>query len=253
MIRYHLRSLDHAINSGYIPDNDHQVAQEASNSIGSNISSVLGSGAYGTAYHLNNNMVCKVTTDKGEVINALKLVGHRNTYLSDIYGVYRSYDTYLGEPKYIILQEYLPSWRRKNISFVGIASETVNDVLSVINAFSNKHNICSWYAYLYSEKGCNPSRQADEFKRVCRKNGMGYLVDNIDGILHEARFKGIRLEDMHENNMAFKGDNITIIDYGGFKTHNDDHLFYGIIPIKYYTYPSNFPSSRVVKTASVNN
>ena len=66
----------------------------------------LGSGNYGKAYGekkpIGEARVVKITNDESEIMLAKELVGKKNEYLADIYGIYHLYDSY-----HLIIQEKL--------------------------------------------------------------------------------------------------------------------------------------------------
>ncbi len=69
----------------------------------------LGSGSYGHAFRVGNDMVLKITTDISEVNSSFKTLKHGPPkHLAEIYKIYKIVDTEKNKSFYVILQEYIP-------------------------------------------------------------------------------------------------------------------------------------------------
>ena len=69
--------------------------------------SYLSHGKHGYAYNIGSNKILKITTDISEAVESKKIQGKKNTYLSDIYGVYQIKYDVNDHIYYAVLEEKL--------------------------------------------------------------------------------------------------------------------------------------------------
>lgn len=83
-----------------------EFAKRIAEKLGYNVQPILvGKGTQGFAFDLNNGMIIKITSDKTEANEAIKLLGKHNNYIGDFYRVYNISPPY--QNVYVILREKL--------------------------------------------------------------------------------------------------------------------------------------------------
>jgi tRNA nucleotidyltransferase/poly(A) polymerase len=216
-------------NDSYLEENesiDEEIEKEYGDSMAKfvanklNLGTVehLGGACFGQAYDVGDNKVLKITSDKSEAYNNMKLIGKDLKYIAEPYNVFE-------------LAPKLHSISRR--SWVIILEKLTTDADYFYGMFDRMKD--------YSKKLTNydvsyPPRSyynsSDVYNNEYRSKIESYLVDypddanfyyNIMAIADELKKYGINSEDFcNSGNLGFKGDNIAYFDLGCGSGNNPD-------------------------------
>lgn len=179
--------------------------EEAEDLYGVKIDKFLGSGSWGAAYSTTNNRVLKFTYDSKEYEAARQLVGRKNTYLVDLYGVDK-----LGKGNYAILMEKIQPLDDKHRKAVENFDRLIDkqDIVGVMSVEIGR----SWADIL--SDGYNEDTAAYLASKNSQSNIMSPLevYKNMLKIYEEAEDSGVMLTDMHLENLGIKNGHLAALD-----------------------------------------
>lgn len=179
--------------------------KQAEDLYGVKIDKFLGSGSWGAAYSTTDNRVLKFTYDSKEYEAAKPLIGRKNTYLVDLYGVEE-----LGKGNYAILMEKIQplgdSHRKAVENF-----DRLLDNQYIVGTGSVE--IGRTWADILSD-GYNEDTAAHLVSKDTRSNIMSPLevYKNMLKIYEEAEDNGAMLTDMHTENLGIKNGHLAALD-----------------------------------------
>lgn len=163
-----------------------------------------GQGTMGVIY-FGDGKVFKLTTDKSEVGEASKIINQRNSYLADIYGVYKIYKNL-----YLILCEKLITDYQHFESLYYKLDEIYLKInpygISVLDMFDLYKKNVSKFNKDYKPKFDQELAHLPDVK---------IFFDSILRIIDELKAKGIHSKDYHIANLGYKANgNIGFFDFG---------------------------------------
>lgn len=170
-----------------------QFADSVAAKIGHKVVSFLGKGSQGYAFDLGGNIILKITSDKSEAIEALRLVGQKNKHIGDFYSVY-DFKSYPGV--YAIIREKLfldvdkteAMFERFDRFLAGLGLKPYN-VRDLIMHSDSK------YTQVFD----------DGIKNLNRQDPNNYAIMDIIAMIDEVRAKQIRSFDSSvKYNFGFK-------------------------------------------------
>lgn len=170
-----------------------QFANSVAEKIGHKVVSFLGKGSQGYAFDLGGNLILKITSDKSEAIEALRLVGQKNKHIGDFYNVY-DFKSYPGV--YAIIREKLfldvdkteAMFERFDRFLAGLGLKPYN-VRDLIMHSDSK------YTQVFD----------DGVKNLNRQDPNNYAIMDIIAMIDEVRSKQIRSFDSSvKYNFGFK-------------------------------------------------
>lgn len=139
-------------------------------------------GNSGSAYHTECGKVIKLTKDKSEFENSLKVMGKKHPNIVYIFDVFEYKEGY-----YAIVSELLDIEKYKKVTY---------ELFEHIEEF---HNISSDIKYIDPSEIDLSSNHLDIFKQV------------VSGI-HKLESLGVYCYDVAESNVGFRGEEIVLFD-----------------------------------------
>jgi len=176
--------------------------------------SFLGSGTYGFAFLMKNpeikdEIVLKITTDRDEYINALKIVNKNTKYIAYHYDArkvvgieYESKVKNIKENYYVILLEKVKL----------LSKEILNDI-DILSTFWRKNGRSSIDLVQYLNM--------NNFENITEEDAIKYLMD-FDNIQKESHKFGVPLIDIHSENLGIKDNHLIWFDVGIGAIDEDD-------------------------------
>lgn len=179
--------------------------KQAEDLYGVKIDKFLGSGSWGAAYSTTNNKVLKFTYDSKEYEAARPLIGRKNTYLVDLYGVEK-----LGKGNYAILMEKIQPMNDKYRKDIENFDRLI-DKQDIVGAMSVE--IGKSWADILSD-GYNEDTAAYLASKNTESNIMSPVdvYKNLLKIYEEAEDNGVMLTDMHLENLGIKNGHLAALD-----------------------------------------
>jgi hypothetical protein len=179
--------------------------KQAEDLYGVKIDKFLGSGSWGAAYSTTDNRVLKFTYDDKEYEAARQLVGEKNTYLVDLYGVEK-----LGKGNYAILMEKIQPlndrYKKAVENFdrlldkqyiVGAGSVEIGRTWADILSDGYDEDMAAHLASQNTESGIMSPVE---------------VYKNMLNIYKEAMDNGVMLTDMHTENLGIKNGHLAALD-----------------------------------------
>jgi hypothetical protein len=179
--------------------------EQAEDLYGVKIDKFLGSGSWGAAYSTTDNRVLKFTYDDKEYEAARQLVGEKNTYLVDLYGVEK-----LGKGNYAILMEKIQPlndrYKKAVENFdrlldkqyiVGAGSVEIGRTWADILSDGYDEDMAAHLASQNTESGIMSPVE---------------VYKNMLNIYKEAMDNGVMLTDMHTENLGIKNGHLAALD-----------------------------------------
>jgi hypothetical protein len=203
-----------------------EYAQELANAtveklnLNINAPEMIGKGAFGYAFELNNNEVLKITTDISEADSASKLIRAHPKYIADVYNLYKIVDT-----------------EKNDVTFYGIIQENivnkpVNEFLKYDSIISkimpNNMHFGDLLLYYLKPKRYDYNLIMDTAKKILtdkpeanvsqtdRKDVYNYLIGLLN-IRNELFNLDIKSHDYIEpKNLGYKDGVLKYFDVGGY-------------------------------------
>lgn len=198
-IERHLQRQDTNIND---------FAAKVANKLGYTIVKNFGKGTQGYAFDIGNNKILKITSDKGEAIEASRLVGKNTKHIGRFYGSYR-----LNEPNdkiYIIVREKLE-----------VDPERVVDIIADFMGFMDL-SPAGWSEVSNMIKnGDRPKfnqivKNATKIQDAQIKRHVGLML----AVIKELMDNGVRSADFTEDNFGYRNGVLAYYDLG-YSAHKE--------------------------------
>lgn len=167
----------------------------------------LGSGNFGYAYDIGNGKVLKITTDKSEAIESLKLQGKKLKRIANIYGVFKK--EYEDKLYYIIVLEKLDRNNSTQIFY------TLNAVGEILHSLTNEFfaNIIQDYMYNGGKFNIAYVNEINSFLK--NKNKYTKLFLDLIEIADELLSHDIMSIDfVNDENLGYKNGLLSFFDLG---------------------------------------
>jgi len=188
--------------------NINDFATKVANKLGHSIVANLGKGTQGYAFDIGGNKILKITSDRGEAIEASRLVGKNTKHIGRFYGSYR-----LNEPNdkiYIILREKLD-----------VDPERVIDIIADFMGFMDL-SPAGWSQIAdMIKKSDRPAfneivKKSATIQNPQLKRNVGLML----AVIKELMDHGVRSADFTEENFGFRKGVLAYYDLG-YSAHKE--------------------------------
>jgi hypothetical protein len=187
----------------------------------------LGSGGFGFAYEIDDNVVLKITSDVSEADAASKLMRANPEHLSEIYNLYKIHDTENDKSFFVILQENIadkPIDRIRElqniISEINPSDMHYEDILVDIRK-PNRFDFDEWQEFAKQILTANPNAGVSD---ADRQAAYEYLMDILK-IRQELIDYNIKSTDyITINNLGYKNGKLKFFDIGGYVSRDEPNI-----------------------------
>jgi len=169
----------------------------------------IGEGTSGVAFSIGDGKVLKITTDKTEYTEAMKLKGRKNNHIADVYGVY----ALTGEYKdiVIIISEHL----KTNPVKIDKLEDSLYNIFN--NLFKNKYGYLNELIFGYQLK--SKSRALiEQIKKELFPHLEGEVkvyAEHFFNMIEELRNLNVTSADFGPMNLGYKKNgNLAYLDFG---------------------------------------
>jgi 2'-5' RNA ligase len=175
-------------------------ASKIANKLGHEVTDFLGSGTQGYAFELSNGEVMKITSDKTEALEAMKLVGKDNKHLGGFNKVYRLPNKNI----YIILRESLDVDQNKYLKLIDDSFHEWDEHLKDDDKYYPPNTALGIYNDQSRFNQTKFKNTVDKIKEI----GVEKFPASMQfiGVIEDMIKNNIRSTDVGGDNMGFKKD-----------------------------------------------
>ncbi len=191
------------------------------NKLNLDIQSYLGDGSWGVAFKTSDNKTVKITGDKSEAVEALKIKNNNLKHIPEIYAVHKL-EIKNNLDVYVIIKDFT----LQNKKFKKFLYDLFAHLNGLVNMFRDEY---PKFRYKFNERttflidslltGEISQKEWQQFSEYAINNTkhkyVPWLLNQVYEIIEELRGLGISYADIKPDNLGLKGRNLVFFDIGG--------------------------------------